>query len=310
MGTDYIPSADLAGMVENNDLGVEGVAPLGWVILGIASDVATADLLYRDVLDIEADVITRLTFGKLLVVHFDRLDFGGHPSRSKGDDHTSLDNTGLDTTDGNSSDTANLVDILEWKTERLVRRTAGRVDAVDGLEKSLARDLGFGLLLPPLVPGAVGRNINHVVAVEPRDGDERYRLWVVSDFLDERARFFTDFLVAVLRPFGGIHFVDSNNELPNTEGECKQSVLASLPVLGDTSLKFTSASSNDEDSAVSLRGARNHVLYEVPMARGINNSDIVLGGFEFPQGNVDGDTTLTLGLELVEHPCVLEGTLA
>lgn len=41
-----------------------------------------------------------------------------------------------------------------------------------------------------------------------------------------------------------------------------------------------------------------------------NDGDIVLGGFELPERNVDGDTTLTLGLELVEHPCVLEGTLA
>ena len=29
-----------------------------------------------------------------------------------------------------------------------------------------------------------------------------------------------------------------------------------------------------------------------------------------PQGNVDSDTTLTLGLQLVKHPRVLEGTLA
>lgn len=37
---------------------------------------------------------------------------------------------------------------------------------------------------------------------------------------------------------------------------------------------------------------------------------IVLGGFELPESDIDGDTTLTLGLELVKDPCVLEGTLA
>ena len=41
-----------------------------------------------------------------------------------------------------------------------------------------------------------------------------------------------------------------------------------------------------------------------------NDGDIVLGGLELPERNVDGDTTLTLGLELVEHPGILEGTLA
>ena len=40
------------------------------------------------------------------------------------------------------------------------------------------------------------------------------------------------------------------------------------------------------------------------------NCDIVLGGFELPESDIDGDTTLTLSLQLVKNPCVLEGTLA
>jgi hypothetical protein len=43
--------------------------------------------------------------------------------------------------------------------------------------------------------------------------------------------------------------------------------------------------------------------------RHTNDGDIVLGSLELPERNVDGDTTLTLGLQLVEDPCVLEGTL-
>lgn len=41
-----------------------------------------------------------------------------------------------------------------------------------------------------------------------------------------------------------------------------------------------------------------------------NDGDIVLGSLELPEGNVDSDTTLTLGLKLVQNPGVLEGTLA
>lgn len=41
-----------------------------------------------------------------------------------------------------------------------------------------------------------------------------------------------------------------------------------------------------------------------------NDGDLVLGSLELPEGDIDGDTTLTLGLELVKDPCVLEGTLA
>ena len=36
----------------------------------------------------------------------------------------------------------------------------------------------------------------------------------------------------------------------------------------------------------------------------------LLGSLELPEGDINGDTTLTLGLQLVEDPCVLEGTLA
>lgn len=41
-----------------------------------------------------------------------------------------------------------------------------------------------------------------------------------------------------------------------------------------------------------------------------NDGDIVLVGLELPESDINGDTTLTLGLELVKNPCVLEGTLS
>jgi hypothetical protein len=46
------------------------------------------------------------------------------------------------------------------------------------------------------------------------------------------------------------------------------------------------------------------------VARGVNDRVEVLRGLELPQRNVDRDTALALGLELVEHPCVLERALA
>jgi hypothetical protein len=41
-----------------------------------------------------------------------------------------------------------------------------------------------------------------------------------------------------------------------------------------------------------------------------DDGDIVLGSLELPEGNVDSNTTLTLSLQLVKDPSVLEGTLA
>ena len=46
------------------------------------------------------------------------------------------------------------------------------------------------------------------------------------------------------------------------------------------------------------------------MAGGVDDGDIVLGRLKLPEGDVDGDTTLALGLQFVQHPGVLEGSLS
>merc|ERR1739848_265483 len=46
------------------------------------------------------------------------------------------------------------------------------------------------------------------------------------------------------------------------------------------------------------------------MAWRVDDGDLVLVGLELPEGDVDGDTAFSLGLELVQYPGVLEGTLA
>ena len=46
------------------------------------------------------------------------------------------------------------------------------------------------------------------------------------------------------------------------------------------------------------------------MSRGINNGNIIFFSLKFPESDINGDTTLTLGLEFVKNPGVLEGSLA
>jgi hypothetical protein len=203
-------------------------------------------------------------------VHLDRLDFSGDTSGGEGDDHTGLDNTSLNTADGHRANTTNLVDILKRKTEGLVGRTGRWVNGIDSLEKGLARGLAsLGLLLPTLVPWAVGGVIDHVVTVESGDGDEGNSLGVVSDLLDEVGSLLDDFLETRLGPLGGVHLVDGDNELLDTKGVGEESVLTSLAILGDTSLELTSTSGNDENGAVSLGGTRDHVFNEITVTRGI-----------------------------------------
>jgi len=303
--------SDLSRVVEDNDLGSEGSSLLGRVVLGVTADVSSSDILDGNVLDVETNVVTWETSLELLVVHLDGLDFGGDSGRSEGDDHTGLDGTGLDSADWDRSDTTNLVDILEWETERLVGGSRRGLDRVDGLEEGLSLGLArLGLLLPSLEPGHVGRLLQHVVSVPAGDGNEGNGLGVESDLLDEVGSLLDDFLVSGLGPLGGVHLVDGNDELTNTEGEGEEGVLAGLAILGDTSLELTSTGGDNENSAVGLGSSGNHVLDEITMSGSVNDGDIVLGSLELPESNVDGDTTFTLSLELVKNPCVLEGALA
>ena len=72
---------------------------------------------------------------------------------------------------------------------------------------------------------------------------------------------------------GGVHLVDGDDELPDTEGEGEESVLASLTILGDTGLELTSTTGDDEDGAVSLGGTSDHVLDEVTVTGSVNDLD-------------------------------------
>merc|ERR1719516_818494 len=165
--------------------------------------------------------------------------------------------------------------------------------------------------LPSLVPRHVGGGVDHVVSVPSGDGDEWDSHGVVSDLLDEVGDFLLDLLepgLAVWR-LGGVHLVTGDDELLDTQGVGEESVLSGLTVLGDTSLELSSSRGNNQDSTVSLRCSCDHLLDEVTMSRGINDGDIVLGGLELPESNVNGDTSLTLGLQFVHDPRILEGTL-
>ena len=138
--------------------------------------------------------------------------------------------------------------------------------------------------------------------------ENRYRAYL----LDEARHLLLDLLEPSLGVWGlgGVHLVDGDDQLLDTEGVGEEGVLPGLPVLGDTSLELSSSGGDDEHTAVSLAGAGDHVLDEVAMAGGVDDGDVVLGGLELPEGDIDGDTTLALGLQLVQHPGVLERALA
>ena len=72
--------------------------------------------------------------------------------------------------------------------------------------------------------------------------------------LDETGHLLLDLLEPGLGVgrLGGVHLVDGNDQLLDTEGVGEQSVFSGLSVLGDTSLELTSTGGDDKNSAVSL----------------------------------------------------------
>ena len=195
-----VTSTDLTRVVKNDDLSVEGLGTLWWILLGVTSNVTTTDFLDRDVLDVETNVVTWDTLDELFVMHLNGLDFSGDTSWGKGDDHTGLDDTSLNTTDWHRANTTNLVNILEGKTEGLISWAGRWFDSIESFEKGLAGSLGtsLALLLPTPRPSAVGGDVDHVITVEAGDGNERNGLWVVTDLLDEVGGLLDDFIVTIL----------------------------------------------------------------------------------------------------------------
>lgn len=58
-------------------------------------------------------------------MHFDGFALSGDVHGSEGEDHARLEDTSLDSADGDSTDTTDLVDVLEWESQGLVLGSLG-----------------------------------------------------------------------------------------------------------------------------------------------------------------------------------------
>ena len=303
---------DLTGVVQDDDLSGEVSSTLGWVVLGVTGDVSTTQFLDRDVLDVETDVVSGHGLLQGFVVHFDGLDFSGQVDWGEHNNGTWLQDTGFNTTDWYRSDTTDFVDVLQGQTQSLVGGAGWGQDGIQGFDQALTIGLAFlALNVPSLEPWHLGGHLQHVVSVPSGNWDESNGGWVVTDLLDVGRDFLLDFLETGFAVWwlGGVHLVDTDDQLLDTEGEGEQGVLTGLSVLGDTGFELTSTGGDDQHGTIGLRRSGNHVLDEITMSRGIDDGHVVLAGFELPQGDIDGDTTFTFGLQFVQHPGVLEGTL-
>lgn len=293
-----IAVTDLSRVVHDDHLSGEVDSTLGGIVLGVRGNVATTDLLDGDVPHVEANVVSRVGGRQLSVMHLDGLALRGDTRGGEVDHHARLQGTGLDTADRDGSNTRNLVDILQGDTQGLVGGPLGGDEGVEGTNQGRS-----------LVPGHVAGGLEQIVSVERADGDEG-DLLLVSNPLEVVGHVLLDLLVTLLAVLVGVHLVEGNDELLDTESVGEQSVLTSLSITSETALEASRRGVNNEDGGIGLRGTGNHVLDEISVARGINDGVVVLASAELPEGDINGDTTLALSLQLVQNPSVLEGALA
>jgi len=117
-------------VVHDDDLGLEGLNLLGWVVLGVRGDISSPDVLHRHVLHVESDIVSWDGLSEHFVVHFNGLAISAHSDGGEPDVHAWLEDTSLDSSDGYSADTTDLVHILEGESEGLVEGPYGGLDVI------------------------------------------------------------------------------------------------------------------------------------------------------------------------------------
>ncbi len=164
------------------------------------------------------------------MMHLDGFAISGDSHRSESDVHVWLDDTGLDSTDWNSSDTRDLVDILTWESEWLEYWSLWWLDGIKSFEKIWS-----------LVPWHVLGLSDHVITNPSGNWDEWNLFDLVTNLLKIKSDLSFDFIVSILFVIStlGVHLVAADDHLLDTHGEGKKSVFSSLSLLGPSGLELT-----------------------------------------------------------------------
>src|SRR2546426_1307475 len=208
--------------------------------------------------------------------------------------HPDLQEPGLDAADGDGPRARDRVDVLHREAQREVRRLRRDRELVQRLDERR-----------PLVPRHLGRRLDDVLAFVRADRDEGDLVDLVADASQEPGELRLQFGEPRFRKgrLRRVHLVDRDDELLHAEGACEEDVLLRLRLDA-----FRPA--DDEDSGVRLGRARDHVLDEVPVARGVDDREVVLVRVKALVRDVDRQAALPLLLHLVHDEGELERGLA
>ena len=303
------------GVLLDDNHGAEGLDRRQSTLGLLVDDVSGGDLLFLgDTLDGHTDGVTGAGGLKDLLVLLDGEHLlTGEAGGGNTDDITRLEGTLLDGTGDDLAYTLDVVDIGDGKAERLVRETLrGSDEVVQGIKKGEAGNLllGTAVGLPSLVPGGLVGLLDEVVAVEAGVGDEGDLLRLEADHLEHLNELVLDLVKTTLVPAAGVHLVDADDDLLNSEEVEETGVLAGLALLnaelgiglGNGGLETTLLGGDEEKTDIGGGGSGDHVLDVILVAGGIDDGVVVLVGEELLRVALDGDTTLAFllaGIEVV-----------
>lgn len=107
-----------------------------------------------------------------------------------------------------------------------------------------------------------------------------------------------------------VHFVNSDDEVSDSQSKGQKSVLSGLSFGRNSGLELGWSGGDDQNGYIGLRSTGNHVFDEISVSWSIDDGAVVFFGLEFVQGDVDGDSSLSLGLEFIQNPSVGERSLS
>src|SRR2546427_7094811 len=288
-----VPGRDDARVIQDDDLRGERLRH-GRRVVRRAGDVPPAEVLLVDPAHVESDVVAGLRLLDLLVVHLDRLDFADLVRGHEVDFHPDLQEPGLDPADGDGACARDRVDVLHREAQREIRWLRRDRELVQRLDERR-----------PLVPRHLGRRFDDVLALVRADRDERDLVDLVADAPQEPGELRLQFVEARLgeRGLRRVHLVDRHDQLLDAEGAREKDVFLRLRL-------DALCGADDEDRGVRLGRARDHVLDEVPVARGVDDREVVLVRVKALMRDVDREPAFPLFLDLVHDEGELERGLA
>ncbi len=142
----------------------------------------------------------------------------------------------------------------------------------------------------PLVPGHVGRTLDHVVALQGRDGDEAQIGHVQP--AGEGGELLADRLEHLAVVVDQVHLVDAQQQVGHPEQRGQEGVPAGL-------LDDPLAGVDEHDGEVGRGVPRDHVAGVLDVTGGVGDDELAGRGGEVAVGHVDGDALLPLGPEAV-----------